>query len=36
MPMMARDASATPPPFDPAELAVPLDRLSLTVRFCAL
>ena len=36
MPMMARDAPATPPPFDPAELAVPLDRLSLTVRFCAL
>jgi hypothetical protein len=34
MPMMAR-AEAAPPPFDPAELAAPKDRLSLLVRFCA-
>lgn len=34
MPMMAR-ADAAPPPFDPAELAAPKDRLSLLVRFCA-
>lgn len=34
VPMMAR-ADAAPPPFDPAELAAPKDRLSLLVRFCA-
>jgi hypothetical protein len=35
MPMMARAADGAPPPFDPAELAKPKDRLSLLVRFCA-
>ncbi|MFM7265795.1 MAG: SIMPL domain-containing protein [Cyanobium sp.] len=35
MPMMARAEAAPPPPFDPAELAAPKDRLSLLVRFCA-
>jgi uncharacterized protein YggE len=35
MPMLARTADAAPPPFDPAELANPKDRLSLLVRFCA-
>lgn len=33
-PMMARTADAVPP-FDPAELSRPRDRLSLLVRFCA-
>lgn len=35
MPMLARAADAAPPPFDPAELPTPTDRLGLTVRFCA-
>lgn len=35
MPMMAARADAAPPPFDPAELPRPLDRLTLQVRFCA-
>jgi len=35
MPMMARMADAPPPPFDPAELPRPLDRLTMKVRFCA-
>jgi uncharacterized protein YggE len=35
MPMMARMADAPPPPFDPAELPRPLDRLTMQVRFCA-
>jgi hypothetical protein len=35
MPMMARADAAAPPPFDPAELAKPKDRLSLLVRFCS-
>ncbi len=35
-PMLMRAAAAdAAPPFDPAELALPKDRLSLTVRFCA-
>ena len=35
-PVMMRAAAAdAAPPFDPAELAQPKDRLSLTVRFCA-
>jgi uncharacterized protein YggE len=35
-PVMMRAAAAdAAPPFDPAELALPKDRLSLTVRFCA-
>lgn len=35
-PMLLRGAAAAaPPPFDPAELAKPKDRLSLMVRFCA-
>ncbi len=35
-PMMMRASAAdAAPPFDPAELALPKDRLSLTVRFCA-
>ncbi len=35
-PMLMRAAAAdAAPPFDPAELAQPKDRLSLTVRFCA-
>jgi uncharacterized protein YggE len=34
-PMMMRASAAdAAPPFDPAELALPKDRLSLTVRFC--
>jgi uncharacterized protein YggE len=28
-------ADAAPPPFDPAELPVPKDRITLVVRFCA-
>ena len=35
VPMMARAADAAPPPFDPAELAPPRERLSLLMRFCA-
>jgi uncharacterized protein YggE len=37
MPMPAMRAMATPapPPFDPAELNQPLDRLGMQVRFCA-
>ena len=35
MPMMARMADAAVPPFDPAELPRPLDRLTMQVRFCA-
>jgi uncharacterized protein YggE len=35
LPMMARAADAAPPPFDPAELAPPRERLSLLMRFCA-
>jgi uncharacterized protein YggE len=35
MPMMARADAAAPPPFDPAELPQPKDRLSLLARFCA-
>jgi uncharacterized protein YggE len=35
MPMMARADAAPPPPFDPRELALPKDRLSLLVKFCA-
>jgi uncharacterized protein YggE len=35
-PMLARATAAdAAPPFDPAELALPKDRLSLMVRFCA-
>jgi hypothetical protein len=35
-PMMMRAAAAeAAPPFDPAELAQPKDRLGLMVRFCA-
>ncbi len=34
MAMMAR-SDAAPPPFDPKELALPKDRLSLLVKFCA-
>jgi uncharacterized protein YggE len=34
MPMRAMAAPA-PPPFDPAELNQPLDRLGMQVRFCA-
>lgn len=34
VPMRAM-ADAAPPPFDPAELPVPKDRLALMVRFCA-
>lgn len=33
--MMRASAADAAPPFDPAELALPKDRLSLTVRFCA-
>jgi uncharacterized protein YggE len=32
---MAMAADAAVPPFDPAELPVPMERLSLQVRFCA-
>lgn len=35
MPMLAKAADAAPPPFDPAELPTPTDRLGLTARFCA-
>jgi uncharacterized protein YggE len=35
MPMMARADAAAPPPFDPAELPQPKDRLTLLARFCA-
>jgi hypothetical protein len=35
-PMLAKGMAAdAPPPFDPAELAPPVDRLGLMVRFCA-
>jgi uncharacterized protein YggE len=34
MPMMARADAAAPPPFDPAELPQPKDRLTLLARFC--
>lgn len=33
--MRAVAADAAPPPFDPAELPAPRDRLSMLVRFCA-
>jgi hypothetical protein len=33
--MRAMADAAPPPPFDPAELPVPKDRLTLLVRFCA-
>ena len=33
--LMRASAPDAAPPFDPAELALPKDRLSLTVRFCA-
>ena len=33
--LMRANAPDAAPPFDPAELALPKDRLSLTVRFCA-
>ncbi|KEF40878.1 MAG: hypothetical protein ER33_14555 [Cyanobium sp. CACIAM 14] len=33
--LMRATADAAPPPFDPAELALPKDRLGLLVRFCA-
>ncbi|MFZ0409042.1 MAG: SIMPL domain-containing protein [Cyanobium sp.] len=33
--MRAVAADAAPPPFDPAELPTPRDRLSMSVRFCA-
>ena len=33
--MRAVAADAAPPPFDPAELPPPLDRLTMLVRFCA-
>lgn len=32
---MAADVAAAPPPFNPAELPPPVDRLSLQVSFCA-
>jgi hypothetical protein len=35
MPMMARADAAASPPFDPAELPQPKDRLTLLARFCA-
>lgn len=35
MMMRAAAADAAPPPFDPAELAPPKDRLGVMVRFCA-
>ena len=36
MPMLARAAdAAAPPPFDPAELPSPIDRLQLQAQFCA-
>lgn len=35
MPVLRNMADAAPPPFDPAELRQPLDRLGLQVRFCA-
>ena len=35
MPMMRSMAAAAPPPFDPAELNQPQDRLGMQVRFCA-
>jgi len=39
MPILMRNAAMAappPPPFDPAELAKPVDRLGLQVQFCAL
>lgn len=33
--MAAADTAPAPPPFDPGELAPPVDRLSLQVSFCA-
>ncbi|MEA5415432.1 SIMPL domain-containing protein, partial [Synechococcus sp. BA-132 BA5] len=33
--LMRASAAEAAPPFDPAELALPKDRLSLLVRFCA-
>jgi uncharacterized protein YggE len=35
MPAMRAMAAPAPPPFDPAELNQPLDRLGMQVRFCA-
>lgn len=35
MPMLRGMAASAPPPFDPAELNQPLDRLGMQVRFCA-
>jgi uncharacterized protein YggE len=32
---MAADAAPPPPPFDPQELAWPIDRLAIQVQFCA-
>jgi hypothetical protein len=34
--MRAAMAEAAPPPFDPAELPKPIDRLALLVQFCAV